>query len=131
MFTYLKLSCTVLLLSFLFIAGCSTSSVYKTFEEQVQEMISEIITLMEQENYYDLINNYVDPEVIKEEGGIEELLRDFTEEDKVTLLKYLKETQEMLPTVDRKNLTVTYMAEDFPMALVFKKIGGRWYLTDD
>lgn len=131
MFTYFKLSCTVLLLSILFIAGCSTSGDYKTFEEQVQETISEMITLMEQGNYYDLVNNYVDPEIVKEEGGIEELLRGFTEEDKVRLLKYLKETQEMLPTIDRKNLIVTYMAEDFPMALVFKKIGGRWYIADD
>jgi len=131
MFTYLKLSCTVLMLSFLFTAGCSTSGDYRTFEKQVQESISEMITLMEQGNYYDLVNNYVDPEIVEEEGGIEELLRDFTEEDKVKLLKYLKEAQEMLPTVDRKNLIVTYMAEDFLMALVFKKIGGRWYITDD
>jgi hypothetical protein len=131
MFTIFKLSRTVLLLSFLFIAGCSTSSVYKTFEEQVQETISAMIILMEQENYYDLVNNYVDPEVIKEEGGIEELLRDFTEEDKVRLLKYLKAIQEIQPTVDRKNLLVTYTTQEIPSGLVFKKIGGRWFLTDD
>lgn len=121
----------VIAFSFLIITGCTTSSQYQTFEGQVQETISNMITLLEQGNYYDLVNDYADPELVKEEGGVEEVLKDFTEEDKTTLLKALKEAQEMLPTIDRKNLIVTYMSEDFPQALVFKKVAGRWYLTNN
>ncbi|MBL7127844.1 MAG: hypothetical protein ISS16_02545 [Ignavibacteria bacterium] len=128
---YYKVCFSVILLSFLISSGCTTSSEYQTFEDQVKETVSNMITLLEQGNYYDLVRDYADPEFVKEEGGVEAVLRDFSEDDKENLLKYLKDIQEILPTVDRKNLTVTYMAEDFPQALVFKKIGGRWYLTND
>jgi len=128
---YCKICFAVTLLSFLIGSGCTTSSEYLTFEDQVKETVSNMITLLEQGNDYDLVRDYADPEFVKEEGGVEEVLKDFSEEDKARLLKILKDTQEILPTVDRKNLTATYMAEDFPQALVFKKIGSRWYLTND
>jgi len=68
--TYIKLSCTATILSFLFSIGCSTSSVYRTFEEQVEETISNMITLLEQGNYYDLVRDYADPEYVNEKGGV-------------------------------------------------------------
>jgi len=129
--TYCKICFAVTLLSFLISSGCTSSGEYQTFEGQVKETVSNMITLLEQGNDYDLVRDYADPEFVKEEGGVEEVLKGFSEEDKARLLKILKDTQEILPTVDRKNLTVTYIAEDFPQALVFKKIGGRWYLTND
>ncbi len=129
--SYLKLSYTVILVFFLFSIGCSTSSVYRTFEEQVEETISSMITLLEQGNYYDLVNDYADPEYVNEKGGVEAVLSNFDEDDKIELLKYLKEAQEMLPLVDREKLTATFTSEDFPRDLVFQKKGGRWYLLNE
>ena len=129
--TYLKLSCFTILLSFLLLIGCSTSSIYKTFEEQVEETISNMITLIEQGNYYDLVRDYADPEFVNEKGGVESVLKNFGEEDKIELLKYLKIAQEMLPLVDRENLTATFSSEELPRAIVFQKKSGRWYLLND
>ena len=129
--TYLKLSCTIIMMSFLFSIGCSTSSIYKTFEEQVEETISNMITLLEQGNYYDLVRDYADPEYVNEKGGVKAVASNFDEEDKIELLKYLNEAQEMLPLVDRENLTATFASVEFPRDLVFQKKGGRWYLLNE
>lgn len=129
--TYLQLSCIVILVSFLFSIGCSTSSVYKTFEEQVEETITSMITLLEQGNYYDLVRDYADPEFVNKKGGVEAVTSDFSEGDKIELLKYLKAAQEILPLVDRENLTATFTGEEFPRDIVFQKKEGRWYLLNE
>lgn len=129
--TYLKLCCVVFMVLFLFIIGCSTSGVYQTFEEQVKETISSMITLLEQGNYYDLVRDYADPEFVNEKGGVEAVISNFSEEDKNELLKYLKVAQEMLPLVDRDNLTATFTSEELPRDIVFQKKGGRWYLLNE
>ena len=129
--TYIKLSCTVIMMSFLFSIGCSTSSVYKTFEEQVEETISSMITLLEQGNYYDLVRDYADPEFVNEKGGVEAVTRNFSEDDKIELFKYLKVAQEMLPLIDRAKLTATFTSAELPRDIVFQKKSGSWYLLNE
>lgn len=61
---------------------------YQTFEEQVEETITSMITLLEQGNYYDLVRDYADPELVNEKGGVKAVISNFSEDDKIELLKY-------------------------------------------
>ena len=74
--TYCKICFAVTLLSLLIGSGCTTSSEYLTFEDQVKETVSNMINLLEQGNYYDLVRDYADPEFVKEEGGVKEVLKE-------------------------------------------------------
>lgn len=90
-----------------------------------------MITLLEQGNYYDLVRDYAYPEFITEKGGVETVTSNFSEDDKIEILKYLKDAPGMLPLVDRDNLTATFTSAEFPRDIIFQKKGGRWYLLNE
>ena len=126
---------TVILFGILFttiaIYGCTTvSSDYKTFVQQVQEEIPNMIWLLEQDKRAEFLQKYVSPEYIEQHGGLVQAANEFAPDDAEELIKYLKLAQETTPTIDSKSLTVTFDGTDYPRPLVFRKEAGNWRILD-
>ncbi len=125
----------VILLGILFttivIYGCTAvSSDYRTFEQQVQEEIPNMIWLLEQDKRGEFLQKYVSPEYIEQHGGLVQAANEFDPAEAEELIKYLKLAQETTPTIDSKSLTVTFDGTDFPRPLVFRKEAGNWRILD-
>ena len=113
------------------IHGCSgVSSEYRTFEQQVQEEIPNMIWMLEQDKRAEFLQKYVSPEYIEQHGGITEVMNEFDPDSAEELIKYLKLSQETTPTIDRNSLTVTFDGTDYPRPLVFRKEAGVWRILD-
>ena len=113
------------------IAGCTgVSSDYRTFEQQVQEEIPNMIWMLEQDKRAEFLQKYVSPEYIEQHGGIVEATNEFDPDSAEDLIKYLKLAQETTPTIDSKSLTVTFDGTDYPRPLVFRKEAGVWRILD-
>ncbi|HLT24090.1 MAG TPA: hypothetical protein VK004_03105 [Ignavibacteria bacterium] len=122
---------SLLLLIAAIISGCSgVSSEYRTFEQQVQEEIPNMIWMLEQDKRAEFLQKYVSPEFIEQKGGLVEVTNEFDPDSAEELIKYLKLAQETTPTIDSKNLTVTFDGTDFPRPLVFRKEAGVWRILD-
>jgi hypothetical protein len=111
--------------------GCTgVSSDYKTFEQQVQQEIPNMIWMLEQDKRAEFLEKYVSADYIEQHGGIVEAANEFDPDSAEELIKYLKLAQETTPTIDSKSLTVTYDGTDFPRPLIFKKEMGNWRILD-
>lgn len=130
----MKKSTTVfigVLLSMVLMYGCTgVSSDYRTFEQQVQEEIPNMIWMLEQDKRAEFLAKYVSPEYIEQHGGLVQSSNEFTPEAAEELIKYLKLAQQTTPTIDSKSVTVTFDGTDFPRPLIFKKEAGTWRILD-
>ena len=114
--------------------GCSSgigpSPDYKTFDQQVKEELPKMVWLLEQGKREDFIREYASPKWVSDNGGVDKVMIEFTTNKADVLLEALKRAEGMDPTIDSKNVLVTFDGPLFPRPLVFQKMVGKWRLLN-
>jgi hypothetical protein len=110
--------------------GINPSADYKTFDMQVKEELPKMVWLLQQEKREEFIREYASPKWVEDNGGVDRVLLEFTQNKADVLLEVLKRAEEMEPTIDSKNVLVTFDGPAFPHPLVFQKMIGKWRLLN-
>jgi hypothetical protein len=111
-------------------SGVGPSPDYKTFDLQVKEELPKMVWLLQQQKREEFIREYASPKWVEENGGTDRVMLDFTQNKADVLLETLKRAEEMEPTIDSKNVLVTFDGPAFPRPLVFQKLIGKWRLLN-
>ena len=110
--------------------GAGVSPDYKTFDQQIKEELPKMVWLLQQEKRQEFIEEYASPKWVSDNGGVDRVMLDFTQQKANVLIEVMKRAEGMEPTIDSKNLLITFDGPAFPRPLVFQKMVGKWRLLN-
>jgi hypothetical protein len=90
-----------------------------------------MIRLIENKEHEKFLSIYMNPyiyKMMKKQGDIDNLNKDFEQNRAQILLYHLKKATNLKPFIKKETSTARYDCEDFIKPLVLKRIKGRWVL---
>ncbi|MEO8447439.1 MAG: hypothetical protein ABI528_08085, partial [bacterium] len=64
-------------------------------------------------------------------GGVDAVLLEFGNTRQQEIIKSLKLAKNITPIYNEENNSMTYFSETMTRPLVFKQVGGKWYMQGD
>lgn len=132
-FPFIKLILfSILFLSALYNYGCSGySPEFSANRNKLNSQLQQMINVLNGAHYSEFIQQYVDPNYIKKAGGLNEVVLLFDNSKQNQIFAALKAAQNVDPISDKSGNVMTYMGNRLPLALTFKLVNNKWYLTGD
>lgn len=132
-FMYSKL----LLLSFLILTifafyNCSGyTPEFSSNRTKLNSQLQTMINVLNGAHYSQFIQEYVDPNYISKAGGLDQVVLSFSNEKQRQILAALKAAQNIDPVSNSKGTVMTYSGGALPVAVMFRQVNNKWYLTGD
>ena len=128
----IKNSKAIFMLLVLFIAGCSgTSPEYSGYRNALKNQMRDMFNVLNAGHKTEFIQDFVDPSYIKKVGGVDQALTQFSDSRASALQTALRIARNIEPTYDPSAKQMSYFSNSLQVPIVFKLIGGKWYLQDD
>ena len=122
----------MIILSAMIIYSCTgTSPQYRSNSVALDAQMQEMLLTLNSGRNADFISNYVNPSYVTSMGGVDAVLLEFGNTRQQDLIKSLKLAKNISPIFNEENKSMTYVSETMTKPLVFKQVGGNWYLQGD
>jgi len=90
-----------------------------------------MINVLNGAHYSQFIQEYVDPGYISKAGGLDQVVLSFNNEKQRQIFAALKAAQNIDPVSNSKGTVMTYSGGALPVAVMFRQVNNKWYLTGD
>ena len=82
-------------------------------------------------HYNEFISTYVEPAYVSKVGGVDKVLLQFGSRQQTQMYNSLTAARNITPLYNESKKEMTYVSEVLLNPIVFKLIGGKWYLAGD
>ncbi|HMQ68232.1 MAG TPA: hypothetical protein PKA90_04655 [Ignavibacteria bacterium] len=122
---YLKV---LILFAVITISGCTASPELGNYNLQLRNQMQDMIDVLFGGHYTEFMETYVDPDYIKNMGGVNQALRDFDNSEQQRLYADLKLCKNITPFYNENKKELTYTSTVMQQPITFKQIGTKWYM---
>ncbi|HQY19839.1 MAG TPA: hypothetical protein PK294_03345 [Ignavibacteria bacterium] len=132
-FTYLKLILIsfLILTSFTFYNCSGYTPEFSNNRTKLNSQLQTMINVLNGAHYSQFIQEYVDPGYISKAGGLDQVVLSFNNEKQRQIFAALKAAQNIDPVSNSKGTVMTYSGGALPVAVMFRQVNNKWYLTGD
>ncbi|MFZ1322283.1 MAG: hypothetical protein WAT71_12075 [Ignavibacteria bacterium] len=98
---------------------------------KLNTQLQTMINVLNGAHYSQFIQEYVDPGYISKAGGLDQVMLSFNNEKQRQIFAALKAAQNIDPVSNSKGTVMTYSGGALPVAVMFRQVNNKWYLTGD
>lgn len=109
----------------------SVSPDYRNYESQLKNQMQTMRNVLNGAHYNEFIAGYVDPAYVSKVGGVDQVLLQFKNKQQTEMYNALSIARNVTPLYNDSKKEMTYVSDALKNPLVFKLIGGKWYLLGD